>query len=154
LSVVAVLVLTAGIAVGVLWPRDDSSDARPQLSATERCLRWLSDVGAGEAELTEEQRLQVQKLVRPGAFKRGQEEDGLFQLWAIGRREPCARAARFGLVGSDGSLGPFAIEILTECFFFHNLKRLGSDDPERAERTLSKCRRIDDVIGRDPNDFG
>ncbi len=142
---------TLGIFVGLDLRNDGRDATRTDLAATERCLSWLSDLGAGKAKLAEEQRHEVRKLVRPGAFST--DEDALYGLWAIGRREPCARAARFGLVGSDGSLGPAALAILTECFFFHNLKQV-EPDRRRAERTVRECRRIDDVIGRDPNDFG
>ena len=87
-----------------------------------------------------------------GAFET-QEEEALFRLWSIGRRESCARAARFGFVGNDGSLGPGAIDILDRCFFFHSLKQIWPD-AAAAERILRRCRRIDQAVGRDPNDFG
>ena len=93
----------------------------------------------------------MRTLVRPGAF--ATPEEALFQVWAIGRRESCARAARFGFVGSDGSLGPGAIAILDRCLFFHSLKEVEPDAAE-AERIAQECRRIDEAIGRDPNDFG
>jgi hypothetical protein len=119
------------------------------LAPTERCLRWLSDLGEGKAKLAAEQRQEVRTLVRPGAF--GTDEEAMYGLWSIGRREPCARAARFGLVGSDGSLGPTTIAILDKCFFLY----FGSGvDPDGEARTHRECQRIDDVIGRDPNDFG
>jgi hypothetical protein len=143
--------LGLGLTVGLLWPDDDRSSDRTNLPAAERCLRWFSDLHTGGAILTEDQRQQVRRLVRPGAF--ATQEEALFQLWSIGRRESCARAERFGFVGNDGSLGPGAIDILDRCFFFHSLKVI-EPDAEIAEQNIRRCRRIDDAVGRDPDDFG
>jgi hypothetical protein len=143
--------LVLGLTVGLLWADDDRASERSHLPATERCLRWLSDLSTGAATLAEEQRQQVRELVKPDAFDT--DEEALSQLWAIGRRESCARAARFGFVGSDGSLGVGAVDILNRCFFFHSLPVI---EPDRAfvERTLRRCREIDEAVGRDPDDFG
>ena len=143
--------LGLGLTVGLLWSDEDRVSKRSNLPATERCLRWLSDLSTGAATLAEEQRQQVRKLVKPDAFDT--DEEALFQLWSIGRRESCARAARFGFVGSDGSLGVGAVDILNRCFFFHSLPII---EPDRAfvERTRRRCREIDQAVGRDPDDFG
>jgi hypothetical protein len=101
--------------------------------------------------LSDDQRREVRKFVRPGAFST--DEAALYGLWAIGRREPCVRAARFGWVGSDGSLGPGVIDVLERCFFFYSLKKI-EPNSARTERTLRECRRIDGVVGRDPKAFG
>jgi hypothetical protein len=143
--------LGLGLTVGLVWPSDERQIDRTNLPAVERCLRWFSDLHTGAAALTEEQRKQVGKLIPPGAYDT--QEEALFRLWSIGRRESCARAARFGFVGNDGSLGPGAIDILDRCFFFHNLKLI-EPDAAAAERVLRRCRRIDQAVGRDPNDFG
>jgi hypothetical protein len=143
--------LGVGLTVGLLWPDDDRPSGRTNLPAAERCLRWLSDLHTGAAVLTEEQREQVRRLVRRGAF--ATQEEALFQLWSVGRRESCARAARFGFVGTDGSLGPGAIDILDRCFFFHSLTAI-EPDAEIAEQILRRCRRIDEAVGRDPDEFG
>jgi len=50
-------------------------------------------------------------------------------------------------------LGPGAIDILDRCFFFHSLKVI-EPDAEIAEQILRRCCRIDEAVGRDPNDFG
>jgi len=50
-------------------------------------------------------------------------------------------------------LGPGAIDILDRCFFFHSLKVI-EPDAAVAEQILRRCRRIDEAIGRDPDDFG
>lgn len=144
--------LGLGLTVGLLWPDDDRSSDRINLPATERCMRWFSDLHTGAAVLTAEQRQYLRRLfVRPVVF--ATQEEALFALWSIGRRESCARAARFGFVGNDGSLGPGAIDILERCFFFHTLKLI-EPDAEIADKTLRRCRRIDEAVGRDPDDFG
>lgn len=143
--------LGLGLTVGLLWADDDRGSERSNLPATERCLRWLSDLSTRAATLAEEQRQQVRQLVKPDAFDT--DEEALSQLWAIGRRESCARAARFGFVGSDGSLGVGAVDILNRCFFFHSLPVI-EPDREAVEQTLRRCRDIDDAVGRDPDAFG
>ena len=81
------------------------------------------------------------------------DEEALVALWAMGRQEPCARAARFGFVGTDGSLGPGAIAILNRCLFYLSID-LVETDRRRAEAVKRECSSIDAAVGRDPDDFG
>ena len=140
-----------GVAVGVSWPDDD--EAAPagrslgSLPANERCVRWLVDVENGTRKLTAEQRRQVVRAMHPRASDLARKP---FRF-LMSRREPCARAARFGLVGSDGSLGPLALDILMKCELFHYLE---AESDEDSRNVVRDCRRIDAAIGRDPNQFG
>ena len=145
------LAFAIGIAAGLLWPREQTlSTTRGAASASQRCLQWFGDLKAGKAELDDQQRLFAQTRLRQITIKETLEKKLAHSF--IAPRETCARAARFGLVGSDGSLGPLALDILLKCELVGFLEKHSSDQFDR--HTVRECRRIDAVIGRDPNQFG